>query len=348
MLPIPTIISNEDLVYLIKEGSTALYWGPAGAKISGIPHYFNSLAITDGSVQFYKDTEHLGITLYRDMLKVDGFKIPTNIMHYDEQWQPVVDVNKPSEVNCHSCLEIPSPKYWGTLGLLNFTGLPFEQPVIVLDLETLSTEPDAVIIQVGAVFGDLATGKISSVFNEHINSNCPYNSKRRTDLDTVTWHLNERRKDPTFHKQMPLETYTTNQFRTLAQTLQRLSAWFNDVANILRMSTGEDGKNKAAPLRILCKGPEFDIKLLEDAYKQADLKTPWNYKNVGSVRTFEHLYVDMRIRQGINCDDAEREIRDFLKGRSLITHDGLFDAITEFELVYEISKLLGTNKPVLE
>ncbi len=351
MLSIPMVINPEELDALIEGGhlDKEYSFGVRGAKLAGVPHYFNSVQYKDGKLQFYKDVSHLGITLTRDELGYCKSKIETDVVEYRSAEAPLVLCDAPNEVNGYSELEILGGALrWDCMNVLNLSGCPFEQPVIVIDIETLSTNANAAVIQISAVFGDLVSGKISSFFNEHINRTCSINSKRKVDLDTILWHVAEREKDHTFHKQMPLATYDQKQFWGLDQAIKRLEGFIQSTESLIRLSNGKEAGKRISPLRILCKGPEFDLKVLEDVYKQMGRPIPWNYKNVGSVRTYEHLYVDMRIRQGVNCDDAEREIRDFLKGRSLITHDGLFDALTEFELVYEICTLLGTNKPVLE
>ena len=348
MLPTPLVITHEELDVLIEQGhlDKEHVVGPKGAKLAGIPHYFNSISYKDGNLQFYRDVRHLGITLTRDQLGYCSFKIPTNVVQYDTDKLQLPIHDTPNEINGHSELSVNG--VFGSTKLFNFSGLPFEQPVVFIDIETLGVGADSVILQIGAAFGDLVTGRITSVFNTHIRSKCALNSKRRVDLGTVLWHVKERERNHTFHKQMPLSLYDTNQFYSLEQALKKLAGWLAEVSGLIHLANQKQEGVNSAPPRLLCKGPEFDLKLLEDAYNQARLDIPWNYRNVGSVRTYEHLYADLRVRGGETYKTAEREISEFLKARSLIAHDGLFDAITEFELVYEISKLLGTNNPVLE
>ncbi len=347
MLPIPVTITPEELDVLLETNTSGYHeFGKQGAKFAGSPHYFNSFRYDPDSsvIRCYKDTGHLGLRLHRDQVGSPASKIPTDVLKYSANSILVGETVDSTELSKSLPLKVWGQSLWDGLTVSYFTGRPFEKPVIIIDLETLGTKDNSIIIQVGAVFGDLVTGKITATFNEHVTSTTCLNKTRHIDLDTVLWHQTERSEQRTYHSCVPLKKYVKG-FTGLLRVLEDFCKWYHAVKSLVKLANEKVDSDNVTPLRIICKGPEFDIKLLENALNQAGVEVPWNYQDVGSVRTYEHLYTDLRTSQGATYREAKEEIREFLKAQSIITHDGLFDAIVEFQLVYEICTILQVNKP---
>lgn len=133
---------------------------------------------------------------------------------------------------------------------------------IMLDIETLATTPDAVILSFAAV-----------KFNEFANDNNYYDQLnlaldvddqialgRKVDQDTVDWWA----KQP-----IEIQEFAFKDQRTgLADFIHTLNKFI------------------VATDRIWAQGPVFDIAILENLYRQIGMPIPWQYYNIRDSRTF--------------------------------------------------------------
>lgn len=135
---------------------------------------------------------------------------------------------------------------------------------IMIDIETLGTDPGSVILSVGAVSFTWAGGyKEYSTFYQLADPD----QHRRVGLDTIRWWIG---KDPAeLSRLLGSETC-----RPLGRVLQKLSEWLPD---------REDYK-------IWANGPTFDISILENAYVQYGMKVHWPYYAVCDYRTIRNLF----------------------------------------------------------
>lgn len=135
---------------------------------------------------------------------------------------------------------------------------------VMLDNETLGTTASAVILSIGAVKFDLATGKIDDdgfYASISIESNLDYG--RRIQEDTLLWWL----KQDAAAQQVFHEAKTS-----LPDALTELSDW---------MGTDD--------LTVWSNGADFDIPMLAHAYSQVQLEVPWKFWNARCFRTYKNL-----------------------------------------------------------
>jgi hypothetical protein len=133
---------------------------------------------------------------------------------------------------------------------------------VMIDLETLSTDKDAVILAIAAVYFDPLTGDLGDSFYTNINLQSSINAGRAIDASTLIWWMQQEglARDAVFslnHTQPKL-----------SEALQKFSDFF---------------KNDS--LKVWGNGAIFDISILETAFKRCKLPLPWKFWNVRDVRT---------------------------------------------------------------
>lgn len=134
----------------------------------------------------------------------------------------------------------------------------------MLDLETLGTSADSVILSVGAVKFDLLSDNIDDAgFYGSASVESNLDAGRRVNEDTLLWWL----KQPAAAQQVFHE-----EKQPLSEVLEDLADWI-----------GTDDWT------IWAKGPSFDVAMMEHAYKQHRMEVPWKFWNVRCVRTFMGL-----------------------------------------------------------
>lgn len=153
---------------------------------------------------------------------------------------------------------------------------------ISLDLETLSTRPDGVILAIGA----------AAQVNDELTTFCAFcnteQEGRHIEQGTLDW----------WQKQGDLWTQTMERSKaspSLAEALTNLQTW------ITNLGTDEDR------LYVWGNGAGFDVAMLEHAYKAAGQQPPWAFWNVRDLRTLKHLAEDKGVfakpeRAGVHHD----------------------------------------------
>lgn len=135
---------------------------------------------------------------------------------------------------------------------------------LMIDLETLGTTADSVILSIGAVKFDLATGVIDDFGfyrSVSIESNLDY--KRRISESTMLWWFKQpAAAQEVFHE--PKEA--------LGTALVELSDWIG-----------------SEQFLIWSNGADFDIPMLSHAYTQMQVEIPWKFFNSRCYRTYKNL-----------------------------------------------------------
>ena len=135
---------------------------------------------------------------------------------------------------------------------------------IMVDLETLGTTADAVILSIGAVKFDLDTGEIDNegfYRSVSIESNLDY--KRRISESTMLWWFKQpAAAQAVFHE--PKEA--------LGTALVEFSDWIGN-----------------EPFYMWSNGADFDLPMLAHAYTQLQVEVPWKYWNSRCFRTYKNL-----------------------------------------------------------
>lgn len=143
------------------------------------------------------------------------------------------------------------------------------QQIISIDIETLSTEPDGVILSIGACV--VGTDK---TFHYYCAVDLQLVYGRTISRDTHEWWLTQPRQD--FVRE--LNAGQPRMF--LPEALLKLHSFIADEAG--------------ADALIYSKG-FMDIYMLEHAFRQYDLEIPWKYWNVRDLRTLiEDAKIDVK------------------------------------------------------
>lgn len=135
---------------------------------------------------------------------------------------------------------------------------------VMIDLETMGTTANAVILSIGAVAFDLESDEISDdgfYASISIDSNLDYG--RRIQEDTLLWWL----KQPAAALNVFHEEKTT-----LAEALEDFSNWM-----------GTDDKF------VWSNGADFDLPMIAHAYSQVGIEVPWKFWNSRCFRTYKNL-----------------------------------------------------------
>lgn len=226
---------------------------------------------------------------------------------------------------------------------------------IMLDLETWGETPGSDIRSIGAVvFDPLAP------YGGFIGMKCPSCKNGATDpwgctdcLNTGTdargeFYIacdNPQLVDPTGNDAYVMRYPLTREPETVQwwgeQSPEAQAAFENpvDLRDALysfgywlgQINAGEATDMSDSPLRIWANDPQFDVSILEAAYRAVGLPHPWHYRAPRSFRTIVEL-------SGMSRDDMQQ----FNTGT---THNALDDAISQAKIVCEAYKRLGLNNP---
>lgn len=135
---------------------------------------------------------------------------------------------------------------------------------IMIDIESLSLDPRALILSIGAV--DFSAGELGAEFYVDVNAYTQPN--RHISASTALWWIKQSVTNPAaatsvvagVHKELP------DALRLLAQYIEQIDCgevWFN--------------------------GPQFDAVVLSTAFADHGITIPWDYRNVRDLRTLKAL-----------------------------------------------------------
>lgn len=134
----------------------------------------------------------------------------------------------------------------------------------MVDLETLGTAADSVILSIGAVKFDINSDSIDDGgFYASISVESNLDAGRKVNEDTLLWWF----KQPAAAQQVFHEEKIA-----LAESLEQLSDWVGSRDFI-----------------VWSNGASFDIPMLEHAYKTARREVPWEFWNSRCFRTYKNL-----------------------------------------------------------
>lgn len=133
---------------------------------------------------------------------------------------------------------------------------------VMIDIETLSTLPNASIVTIGAIQFNRHSGhkEIGEMNKFYRRINYVENHDFHVDDDTVSWWIKQDRD-------VKYEALENTDRISLPQALQELSSWI--------------GKCEI----IWANSPSFDCVILENAYRACGIPIPWKYWNTRDVRT---------------------------------------------------------------
>ena len=171
---------------------------------------------------------------------------------------------------------------------------------VAIDLETLSTSPAAVMLSIGAVAVCESTGTRLQFYAATSVDSQP---GRKTDASTLIWwdkQSNEARKafDYAHSEDCP----------PLSQALDQLTDWLGKLG-------------ETHDVYVYGNGSDFDIGILNHAYKEISNFTPWNFRNVRDMRTLR----DICLRFGLTISVP----------RVGVAHNALDDAQFQADVIME-------------
>jgi len=149
---------------------------------------------------------------------------------------------------------------------------------VMLDLETLATSPDSVVLTFGAIKFDPFTDTIDKGMYIRLDVDEQISLGRKVDEGTLAW-------------------------------------WGSQNEQVREEALGEDGRisidNFTSQLnkfivganRIWAQGPVFDIVILENLYRQIGKPAPWPYYTIRDSRTLLKALGDDR-KGGVNLHNA--------------------------------------------
>jgi len=185
---------------------------------------------------------------------------------------------------------------------------------IVLDLETLSTQPDALVLSIGAVALN-KHGQVLPASDFHLAVDQHEQHKRRhTDPDTVAWwkqNTCDQAKAASFSAPTARQAFVTN----------ALDA-FSDYVDLWASRTS---------VCIWGNGCSFDNVILGSLYQDWHKTAPWKYWNDRDMRTITAIFPALKLIP--------------FEG---IKHHALFDAKHEAKQLAKAIPLLQSLKPTPE
>jgi exodeoxyribonuclease VIII len=177
---------------------------------------------------------------------------------------------------------------------------------VMLDLETMSLQPNAAVIAIGAVTFDLKTLTLGERFYTNVDLVSCQEYGLHIDAGTVKWWLSQSED---------ARKGVTGKASPLSAALQNFAEW-------LEAST--------LPVKERCiwgNGANFDPVVLEQAYVACSIEVPWKFWGVRCFRTLKNLWphVEADKRQGTH-------------------HNALDDAVHQVEHIFKIRRTLRGNK----
>jgi hypothetical protein len=135
---------------------------------------------------------------------------------------------------------------------------------VMIDLETMSTKPNAAICSIGAVKFNLEALRIEETFYQTVDARSCKAAGLHFCPETITWWSKQPR-------------YVLDELRRdtlpLKDALTAFSKWYGHVK-----------------LPVWGNGADFDNVVIEQAYDAVDLGRPWNYKLNRCYRTITALF----------------------------------------------------------
>lgn len=142
----------------------------------------------------------------------------------------------------------------------------------MLDLETLSTAPDAAIISIGATcFGAEIPPAIGGGYDFYlaVDATSAQRAGGRVDADTVMWWM----------KQSDAALGAFSAAASIEWALQQFTVWLSPWPKA----------------RIWGNGSDFDNVVLRSAYQRLGLRPPWEHRDNRCYRTLKNLRPDIAI-----------------------------------------------------
>lgn len=157
-----------------------------------------------------------------------------------------------------------------------------------IDLETMGLPPNGAIVSIGACFFDLDRCEIGPTFKRNIHLATAVRDGGVIEPSTLLWWLSQSDEA---RKSILLDTYD------IRVVLQEFSDW------IAMHSRHQD-------VRVWGNGSDFDITLLNTAYRAAGIRAPWSPFKVRCFRTVRNMYPSVVYDPEQKGDGAHNALTD--------------------------------------
>ena len=158
---------------------------------------------------------------------------------------------------------------------------------VMLDIETLGTDPGAAVLSIGAVAFD-TNGPTGATFHRQIRLSSCQAAGLEIDAETLAWWLDQ--------DDAAKDVLTGGE--DLETVLGEFIEWYRD----------------CNPSEVWANSPSFDCAILEAAFKAVGRREPWTYYEQRDVRTIRNLPAAVELdRTGIEhdaLDDAIHQARE--------------------------------------
>jgi DNA polymerase III epsilon subunit-like protein len=141
---------------------------------------------------------------------------------------------------------------------------------LMIDLETLSTRSNAVIVSLGAVL--FTPDKIVSSHYAVLDLEDQLENGRHVEAGTLKFWFSQKPEAQAVFKEVQSE---------VRGSLLLFSEWIKAELDKAKF----DGNN----LTVWSNGAAFDIPMIEDLFKDYKIKLPWKFRNARCFRTYDAL-----------------------------------------------------------
>lgn len=179
---------------------------------------------------------------------------------------------------------------------------------LMIDIETLSTHMNAVVVSIGALFFDPFTGEIGEKF--YVELDLDEQPSRHISVDTFRFWVKQIRSD-TYKG----EIFIDGEKAPVLHTLKLLQDFIRRNA---------DGNLQA----VWACDPDFDCAILSNLFAEYRREVPWAFYHPKSVRTVRMLAYDANV-------DLPRDI---------VTHNALQDCVRQANEVITFYQALAGFK----
>lgn len=190
----------------------------------------------------------------------------------------------------------------------------------MVDIETLSTAVNAVVLSVGAVEFDPITGEIERKFYYELDLS--EQKQRHISSDTVQWWFKQCLENP---KSIDLMVKENKRENGVEFVLTRLKDFIWGYEGFSACTNRNKGYEKIA---LWACDPDFDLVILANLYEEHNLSVPWKYSEPKSVRTVRTL----------------AELHSIGLPRDNASHNALEDCIRQVAEIAELNRVIRQYK----
>lgn len=166
----------------------------------------------------------------------------------------------------------------------------------MIDLETLSTEDNAVVLSIGFVKFDIMNGEVLD--KTHVLLSLAEQKHRHIEASTVSWWIRQ------------LDTNPTNVSIVLG-TQDDMRCGVYEALELINNKIADERQHPDDVFNFWCKDPDFDIRILSNLFEDFGIPSPIRYYQGRSVRTMEMLAKRMGVyEKPITTHNAEQDCID--------------------------------------